>query len=83
MVAPVGAHLQHAFVLEEPVVAPERHAAAVFAGAGLVGHELVGGELDRMLGLGHLDRVRRHVGEHVRVAVEAVGPRAARPRRRR
>ena len=42
MVAPVGAHLQHAFVLEEAVVAPERHAAAILAGAGLVGHELVG-----------------------------------------
>ena len=27
-----------------------------------------------MLGLGHLDRVRGHVGEHVRVAVEPVGP---------
>src|SRR3954447_23713723 len=56
MVAPVGAHLQHAFVLEETVIAPEWHAAAIFSGAGLVRHELVGGQLDRMLRLGHLDR---------------------------
>ncbi len=77
MVAPVGPDLQHAFVLEEPVVAPERHAAAELAGAGAVGDELVGQELHGLLGLGDLDRVRGHVGEHVRVAVEPVGPRRA------
>src|SRR3954468_20127542 len=80
MIAPVGAHLQHTFMLLEYVVAPERDAAAIFARTRLVGHELVSGELDRMLGLGHLDRVRGHVGEHVRVAVEPVGPRARTPR---
>ena len=35
---------------------------------------------DRLLGLGDFDRVRRHVGEHVRVAVEPVGPRPRAPR---
>ena len=79
MVAPVGADLEHAFPFEEAVVAQERHAAAELAGARLVGDELVGQELDRLFGLGDLDRVRGHVGEHVRVAVEAVGERPCAP----
>src|SRR5262249_42626242 len=57
MVATVGADLQHRLVLEEAVVALERHAAAILAGACLVSDELVGQELDRLLGFGDLDRV--------------------------
>src|SRR4029079_14095710 len=74
MVAPVGADLQHRLVLEEAVVALERHATAILAGARLVGNELVGQQLERLLGLGDLYRVRGHVGHHVAVAVEPVGP---------
>ncbi len=79
VIAAVRAHLQHRFVLEETIVAPERNAAAEFAGAGLVGHEFVSRDRQRHFGLGDLDRLRRHVRHHVRVAVEPVGPRAAAP----
>src|SRR5712692_3412732 len=41
----------HAFLLEEAVVAAERHAAAILSRPGLVRHEFVGEELNRMLGL--------------------------------
>ncbi len=44
-----------AFVLQKAIVPAERDAAAEFSGAGLVRHELVGRELDRMLGFGDLD----------------------------
>ena len=70
----VGAHGHHRFGLVEAVLALEGHAAAELAGPRLVGHELVGKHGDRLLGLDNLGGGARLVGEHVRVAVEAVGP---------
>ena len=70
----VGAHLQQPFGLEEAIVAAERRAAPVAAGAGAIRHELVGEDLQRILGLGHLHGLGGHVGEDVGVAVQPVGP---------
>src|SRR5262249_57392678 len=75
MAPPVRAHLQHGFLFEQAIVALERDAPAEFAGARLVGYELVSSQLDRMFGLGHLYRMRGHVGEHVGITVEPVAPR--------
>ena len=58
---------------QKAVIPPERRAAAEPARPHRVGDELVGGDLQRLLGLGHLDRLRGHVGVDVGVAVEAVG----------
>ena len=57
----VRTHLQHTVRFIEAVIATERHAAAIFAGTRLVGDKLVRQQRDRMLGFGHLDRMRRHV----------------------
>ena len=70
----VGAHLEQPLGLEKAIVAAERGAAPVAPGAGAVRHELVREDLQRIFGLGHFDRLRRHVGEDVGVAVEAIGP---------
>src|SRR5205085_10975521 len=48
VVAPIRSHLQHAFVLEEAVIAPERHTAAIFSRTCLVRHEFISRELDRI-----------------------------------
>ncbi len=80
VITAVRAHLQHRLVLEETIVAAERNPAAEFAGAGLVGDEFISRDRHRHFGLGDLDRLRRHVRHHVRIAVEAVGPRASAPR---
>ena len=84
MVAPVGADLQRALLLEEAVIAPERHAAAILAGPRLVGDELVGEQLDRLLGFGDLDRMRGWVLAIIWLNCRrARRTTAARPRRRR
>ena len=79
MDAAVGTDLQHARLLQHPVFAREGNAAAEAARAGAPGQELVAEDLDRLLGLGDLDRRAGHVGEHVRIAVEPVRPRAPAP----
>src|SRR5262252_1155303 len=76
----VRAHREHRLDLVEAVAALEWHATAELAGSGLVGHELVGQHRDGLLGLDDLGRRARLVGEHVRVAVEAIGPGSRAPR---
>src|SRR6185312_154688 len=78
-VAAVRTNLQDTRSFVETVVAPERHSAAILSRARLVGDELVCEERDRMLRLGDLDRLRGHVRENVRIAVEAIGPGTAAP----
>ena len=75
----VGAHLQNALFRHEPVVAAEGNATAELARAGPIAKELVGQDLDRVLGFRHLDRLRGHVDEQVCIAVQAVGPRPPAP----
>src|SRR5437773_328003 len=75
----IGAHLEDGFLFEEPVVTADRGSAAVLAWPAHVLKELGAEDLERLLGLRDLHRRQRHVGEHVGVAVEAVGPGTAAP----
>src|SRR5262249_54691262 len=78
--APIGADLERGFRFDEPVVTPKAHAAAVLPGAAGVLDELEAEDLDRMLDLAHLGRLRREIPEDMGIAVEAVGPWARAPR---
>src|SRR5262245_6157370 len=79
--APVGANLEHAFRLYEPVIATQTHPTAEAAGTAGILNELEREDLERVLELADLHRIGRHVGEHRRVAVDAVGPGPAAPSR--
>src|SRR5262249_35826951 len=47
VVTPVGTDLEHPLVLEESIVTPERNAAAILSGPGLVRHKLVRNDRQR------------------------------------
>src|SRR5207247_9703706 len=77
----VPANVQPGPTLEHLVVAPDRRAAAILAGAADVLDEFGAMDTQRLLRLGDLDGRHRHVRHEVRIAVEAVRPGAAAPRR--
>src|SRR5438067_684820 len=64
-----------------PGVAAERGAAAILAGSHHVLDVFVAVDADRLLRFRHLDRLRRHVGVDVGIAVEPVRIGASAPRR--
>src|SRR5262249_59941926 len=79
--ARVGATREPASRLYEPVIATQPHPAAEAAGTAGILNELEREDLERVLELADLHRIGRHVGEHRRVAVDAVGPGPAAPGR--
>src|SRR5581483_9383046 len=66
-------------MFQEAVLAIEWRASAEFSGAAPIRQVLVAENLDWLLGLRNLDRMRCKIGEHMCVALESVGPRSAAP----
>src|SRR5262249_46092665 len=79
VVTPVGADLEQPLVLEESIVAPKWNAATKLSGPGLVRHEFVRNDRQRLFALRHLDRLGGNIRHLMRFPRGAVSPGAPPP----